>query len=302
MDVVIKAYRAIIASAPVQKDLQKSTPLLVKMLRLLFQTVGRIIPKKAAQWALGIFGRPRSRYKRKPGALFDQADRKSVDSGGLLIHCYVWESPGPSVLLVHGWETGAPHMGSLVKPLLDRGFRVIAMDGPAHGQSQGQSTNLPQFARAINDVISQLGPMAHMIGHSFGGVSSVYAMAISDKPNLDKMVLISVPNSMLRILSDFSRYLKIPAKAQLYMHQLIENTFGIILRQLEISKLGKNIEVNRVLVVHDHTDQVVPFYNALEIVHALPNACLLPCYHAGHNRILKEPQVLNTISEFLAED
>ncbi|MFW6193451.1 MAG: alpha/beta hydrolase [Gemmatimonadota bacterium] len=55
---------------------------------------------------------------------------------------YAWGEEGPTVLLVHGWSSHTGHMTGFVDPLLRRGFRVVAFDGPAHGRSPGARTDI----------------------------------------------------------------------------------------------------------------------------------------------------------------
>ena len=164
-------------------------------------------------------------------------------------------------------------------------------------------TNLPHFAAAIAEVIGEVGPVHHLIAHSFGGAASVYLA--SHQPNefpLEKMVLINVPNKLVRIIGDFARVVHLPASVELGMHRLIRKKFGVDPREMDISSLGKKMQVKEILMVHDLKDEVVPFYNALEVVHALDNACLLECRNLGHNRILKNPQVTTRVAQFLKDD
>lgn len=48
---------------------------------------------------------------------------------------------GPVVLLVHGWGDSSRSMGAFVTPLIDAGFRVVAMDLPGHGSTSGGQTD-----------------------------------------------------------------------------------------------------------------------------------------------------------------
>ncbi|MDH3711800.1 MAG: alpha/beta hydrolase [Cyclobacteriaceae bacterium] len=279
-------------------------PAIVPWLRLYFGVVGRLLPKFAAGQALRLFGTPRGRYQGKgTKSIRTKSKPFTVKSDGLKIQAYLWENDGPTVLLVHGWETGGMHMSSFVEPLCALGFQVVAIDGPAHGNSQGEQTNLPHFAAAIFSVIQNLGSVNHIIAHSFGGAASVYlASQYSQQVPLDKMVLINVPNRLERIIGDFARFLRLPAKVELAMQEGIMKKFEVDPKEIQISKMGKYMEVNEILVVHDRFDDIVPLYNGLEIVHGLEQACLLECENLGHNRILKNPQVITRIGQFLKDD
>ncbi len=220
---------------------------------------------------------------------------------GTSLHSYLWDNHGPTVLLVHGWETGGLHLFGFVEPLWSLGFRIIAMDGPAHGRSSGSFTNLPHFAEAIKQNVKAFGGVDHIIAHSFGGAASTYA-AYSTKIPLEKLVLVNVPNKLPRIIGDFTRYLRIPKRVEQQMKQLIQKRFKVDPEKMEISSIGKETNIKKILVVHDRHDEIVPFYNALEVGHALHQAEVLPCENLGHNRILKNPQVTTRVAQFLKDD
>jgi pimeloyl-ACP methyl ester carboxylesterase len=42
-------------------------------------------------------------------------------------------------------------MGLFINPLVDAGYRVIAFDAPAHGDSGGKRTSLLEFAQIVHD-------------------------------------------------------------------------------------------------------------------------------------------------------
>ena len=200
----------IVADKPLKTREAPKTPWLVRGLRIYFALFGRLAPRLVARQALDLFGKPQHRYQRKPAAaIMQKAQSVRVNSAGLDLQTYIWENNGPTVLLVHGWETGGLHLFSFVEPLWSLGFRIIAMDGPAHGASQGNRTNLTHFAESIKQIYQQLGPVDHIIAHSFGGAASAF-MAATWGIKLSKLVLINVPNKLERILGDFTNYLSIP--------------------------------------------------------------------------------------------
>ncbi len=291
----------VLERAPKQRKMGKP-PWFMGLFRVYFQVVGRIIPRIVARQAIALFGKPQRRYKRLPSkSIMDKSKKFQVVSDSLQITGHLWDNSGPTVLLVHGWETGGLHLSGFVEPLWSLGFRIVAMDGPAHGESEGIRTNLPHFARAIVQVMDKIGPVHHIIAHSFGGAASSY-MAATTGIKLNKLVLISVPNKLVRIVGDFAQYLRIPAIVERKMHQVILEVFQIDPYEMDISKLGDQMNVDEILVVHDKGDQIVPFYNALEITHGLDQACILPCENLGHNSILKNPQVTTRVAQFLKDD
>jgi hypothetical protein len=54
-----------------------------------------------------------------------------------------------------------------------------------------------------------------------------------------------------------------------------------------------------VLVVHDPEDKEVPFAHGAAIAHAAPNGALMEKKGVGHQRILKDADVVRATVEFL---
>ena len=276
-------------------------PWSVKLARIYFSVVGRILPRVSAGQALQLFSKPRTRFStRKYDALVKSSEGFQVNSNGNKINGRIWDNKGPSVLLVHGWETSGLHLGAFIEPLWTSGFRVVIFDGPAHGVSQGKYTNLPDFAGAIQQISVEVGPVKHIIAHSFGGFASVFmASQLSSEFQFKNLVLISVPNKLTRVINDFATMLNLPNRVVKEMIELIREFFNTDPEIIESAKLGQTMNVERVLVVHDRKDDIVPFHNGLEIVHDLPNAQLLETENLGHNRLLKNSKVISSIVQFI---
>ena len=74
----------------------------------------------------------------------------------------------------HGWGAEASFLAAFAEPLRRLGFRVLALDLPAHGRSAGTRTNLAACARAAHRIAASFSPIAGMIGHSLGGLISLW--------------------------------------------------------------------------------------------------------------------------------
>ena len=94
-----------------------------------------------------------------------------VTAGGLRWHVQVSPNEGPVALLVHG--TGAStHSWRRLAPLLARHYRVVAMDLPGHGFTQGLpagAVSLPGIARVLGELLRELQLEPQLaVGHSAG--------------------------------------------------------------------------------------------------------------------------------------
>src|SRR5919107_5916537 len=143
-------------------------------IRLFFAVVGRLTPTLAGRLAAKLFARPR-RHARpaRESELIARGTRVALPDG---LHATAWGA-GPTVLLVHGWEGRGAQLGAFVDPLVAAGYRAVALDGPAHGDSPGRTTTGPEFARALITTRDVVGSLAGVIGHSFGGFTALLALS-----------------------------------------------------------------------------------------------------------------------------
>ena len=64
---------------------------------------------------------------------------------------------GPTVLLAHGWNSRGSHWISFIEALNAAGFRAVAVDAPAHGDSPGTQTNAFHYGMELFGVGRELG-------------------------------------------------------------------------------------------------------------------------------------------------
>ncbi|MDB4883556.1 MAG: hypothetical protein JWL95_2322, partial [Gemmatimonadetes bacterium] len=165
-----------------------------------FTIVGWLSPALAGRLAAALFARPR-RHARpaRERELIARGEPLSLPNG---LRATAWGA-GPAVLLVHGWEGRGAQLGALVDPLVAAGYRVVALDGPAHGDSAGRSTSAPEFALSMGAVREAVGPLAALVGHSFGGFTAM--LAVSRGLSVDRLVIIAAPSSVPEVIDDFAR-------------------------------------------------------------------------------------------------
>ncbi|NJM25968.1 MAG: alpha/beta hydrolase [Bacteroidia bacterium] len=94
-------------------------------------------------------------------------------TNGRRVQIYLW-GEGPCLLFVHGWAGRGTQFRKFIEFAVEHGYQAAAIDGPAHGRSDGSKTNLLEFAEAIQISVGVLKPAA-IVAHSFGGVASLYA-------------------------------------------------------------------------------------------------------------------------------
>src|SRR5262249_51762938 len=100
----------------------------------------------------------------------NRGQRFSFESSQGQVVGWSWGAGAP-VLLVHGWSGRAGQLTTLAEALSFEGYRAIALDLPAHGESSGKRTSLVHFADAIADAFRLFGPLHAVIAHSLGAAA-----------------------------------------------------------------------------------------------------------------------------------
>ena len=92
----------------------------------------------------------------------------SVD--GVAIHSSV-QGAGKTIIFVHGWTCDETGWDAQV-PAFDHGYRVVTLDLPGHGKSDGPTDgkfSMELFARAVDAVRAEVGAdKVVLVGHSMG--------------------------------------------------------------------------------------------------------------------------------------
>ena len=88
---------------------------------------------------------------------------------------------GPLVILIHGWEGRSTQMTIIAKKLASLGFKAVAVDIKAHGESDGRKVSFKDYIEDIDALIKHLDQDVHaMLGHSAGGLCMMAAREILD--------------------------------------------------------------------------------------------------------------------------
>jgi pimeloyl-ACP methyl ester carboxylesterase len=277
--------------------------LLLSALRGTFALLGTVSPPLAAHLARRLFLTPPPRRRSKSRAELDclrAGERRAIPGlPGLVARSW---GQGPSVLLVHGWGGRSGQLHAFVPPLVEAGYRVVALDGPAHGDSTGARTDMMRFSDAIRalveDVAAAPGGLHAVIAHSFGAACTLYAL--QSAPAV-KLVLISCPPHAIWATERFGAVLRIPSSTLARMRELIAREHQHRFRWEELSLVTLAARCpSEVLVVHDEQDLLVPYEeSAREILRAAPWLEHLATQGLGHRNLLAAPAVITRVCEFL---
>ena len=267
---------------------------LLALVRAFFAVLGAVSPAAAGRLALRLFCTPRRHHR--PGwerHLAGTGDTLRVGPG---LAAHAWGA-GPIVLLLHGWEGRGTQLGRFVEPLAAAGCRVIALDLPAHGESAGARTDLIECTEALRKVGRDVGPIAGIVAHSFGG--AITTLALERGLDAEAIVLIAAPSSIDDVVRRFGKLTGLRGRSMQAFRAGLERQTGVRLADVEIFERVAALRVPA-LIVHDRGDTEVPFHDAERLAAQWPGATLLATERLGHRRILKDDAVIRQAVAFVA--
>jgi pimeloyl-ACP methyl ester carboxylesterase len=267
--------------------------------RVLLRRLGEIAPNFAAE-------RMKRRYLTPPRSQ-PRPDSRAILAHGLALHltfgrhrlaAWSW-GEGPTVALLHGWGGNAGQMTPFVEPLVAAGFRVVAADAPAHGASPGTLSSLPDLARLVARIALDEGPLHGVIAHSLGGAAATLAMA--DGLDVERAVFIAPPIDGERWFHHFAAQSGASAEVTAEAKRRIAQYAGLDWRRMNLAvAIRQNPRLNRpLLVLHDEDDRQVPWHAGAVVAQDWPQARLITTRGLGHNRILRDPLVVESAIAFM---
>ena len=270
------------------------------MVRAGFVLAERVGPSLGARWAERLwFTVPRSptpaAVPMTPGTSIE------VEVDGTRVVGEVWGS-GPNVYLLHGWGGRRTSLGAMATALVSAGFRVIAFDGPGHGESvPGPSgrrrATLIEIADAIKAAVAEGGPVHGVVAHS-GGCMAL-ALAMQDGLEVPRAAFVAP-------LADFAPYVPLflsrlgigQKTADLLIHR-VEERVGVPISAFDMVAMAPEFSSTELLLIHDRDDAETSWEGSAAIAGAWPGARLVTTTGLGHNRILRHPEILTEITSFM---
>jgi pimeloyl-ACP methyl ester carboxylesterase len=207
---------------------------------------------------------------------------------------------GPTVLLVHGWSDRASRLGAFVEPLVASGFRAVAVDLPAHGDSPGRMTNAYEAAEALQSVSEHLGGVYGVVAHSMGGAETLLAIREGFAP--ERVVLLASAVRLRHAVDQFSAMFGLPRATMTALSAAIERRFGSqVWDDLSADRIAAHLGDIPALLFHDGDDTQVTRKDAELLASAWPGARLVTTSGLGHDRLLRDPDVVQQAVAFLYE-
>ena len=257
----------------------------------------------SSQWgasvAFNIFCTPYRKPRNVAPPIFNQATTIEIQVDGLAIHGYQWNAESDKkILILHGFESRAYNFDRYVTPLLNKGYGVVAMDGKAHGNSEGKTTTAPEYAEMIKVLEAKLGKFDGFISHSFGGIALCLYQENHNNPAA-KMVLIAPATETKSAIDLFSHFFGLNARIKESIYAYIKNKSGNDISHYSINRIAPKL-ANPILWIHDKDDDITPLSDVKPLLAISPSHIeFMFTEGLGHRKIYKDPVVMKRIIDFI---
>jgi pimeloyl-ACP methyl ester carboxylesterase len=250
----------------------------------------------ASKQALNLFATPRKgRYTESQKETVNSASVETVIHHNIKITTYQWAGRNKTVLLAHGWESNASRWKYLLKHFKEQDYNIIALDAPAHGNSGGKQFNALLYSECINTVAQHFKPDV-LIGHSVGGMASVFCMHNHDLPTVKKLILLGAPANFTDVFARYKEMMGFNSRISKGLDSIIIKRFNNPVDYFSAANFTKAFEADG-LIVHDQNDKIIPYEDALLFANCYQNSELITTEGFGHG--LKDKSLTPQLISFI---
>ena len=257
--------------------------ILAKSVGLYINLLSYVFPKKASQLAYGFFSEPGTGklFSDELPEVLKNAKTEILQKDEHQFPIYIWEGNETTVLLVHGWESNASRWENFLPYLKKSGSTIIALDAPGHGLSSGKEFSVPKYAEFVNVVVEKYKPR-FLVGHSMGGVTSLYYQHLYQNEEIKKMVIIGAPSDLQTLISNYAKLLSLNMRAVSMIENHFLEHFKIKMEEFSGKIFGSKIKIKG-LIAHDIDDDVVSFEEAKKNASNWKDATFIETRGLGHS-------------------
>lgn len=218
----------------------------------------------------------------------------TVDEQKIALH--KWGTGSKKILFVHGWMSNAQRWQPYVDSLNLKEYTAYALDGPAHGLSEGTSLNVEVYRKAIIQSLDIIGTVDTIVCHSLGSMVTGYAYLVNPKLDIDHYIIMGTPSGMDAIFHYFQAMLKLSDKAIANLKIKANQILKIPSNDVSIINFFSKVE-KPTLVIHEKTDLVTPFQPIEKGIQQ--NAHIQSYFTQGLGHNLESEEVVNRVLEYI---
>lgn len=271
---------------------------LVKLVGTYINALSYVSKSYAANTALILFSKPRKgKITEVQAAFLETSIKEKLCYQSKEIMTYQWAGSKETILLVHGWESNSGRWKPLINHLKKEDYNIIALDAPAHGNSGSKHFNAIMYSEFIHVVAKKFKPSI-IIGHSVGGMATIFFQNKYQFKSIEKLVLLGAPSDFKDVLKRYTDMLGYNKQVIDQINLLIERRFGAPPESFSTATSCKTITAES-LIIHDKHDDIIPYEDAIHIKNSFKNSKLITTKNLGHS--LNHKTVTSYISEFIED-
>ena len=266
---------------------------------LYFNILGLFSSKKASEKAFKLFSHPRKGKlnKVKISKMLLEATHENLIFENNTYQIYIWKGNAEIILLVHGWESNSSRWKKLLPYLKKTGKTIVSIDAPAHGLSTGKEFTVANYAKVLTELTKKYNPK-FIIGHSIGGLASIYYQYLNQNKNLEKMVLLGTPSDFEIIVKNYCHTISLNSIVKSELENRFLEKFSMKLIDFSGAKFATKIKT-KTLIIHDEHDQVVSINEGKKIARSMINSQFIITNNLGH--ALQTKKIFIEISSYILE-
>ncbi|MBC7004449.1 alpha/beta fold hydrolase [Photobacterium sp. BZF1] len=194
---------------------------------------------------------------------------------------------GPTWVLGHGWSGSSRQFYSLMEHIAASGYKALAFDNPAHGESEGRFGHLPGFVAAFDNILEQQESIAGVVAHSMGGAMVLESRhpQLQDKPVLLVAPVLNYTENLVSAVAQSGYSMKL-------FHDVVDDIAKQYQYPLDSIDPMHRLEGrgSKAVIVHDKYDRFASYAHS-ELASANQHVTLIATEGLGHGRILQSEQL-----------
>lgn len=246
------------------------------------QVLSLFSSKKATKKAFNIFCTPlKGKAKPRHQDFFDTSLQERHQINEHQIATYHWKGEGKTILLLHGWESNSFRWKNLVEKLKEKNYNIIAVDAPSQGNSTGKYLNVPVYTECVKHIINIYKPSI-LVGHSLGGMTSIYYQYKNQNPTINKIIALGPPSELSIFIKAFKETLRLSDNFIKKLESYIYQTFNFYPKDFSIAKFASTLNVDGLLILEKY-DHLAPYKYSKPIAENWENCSLIVVENIGHS-------------------
>jgi len=269
-------------------------------IRTKFKLLSAISKRKAAEKLFKLFCTPQYRNRKRLPPIFEKSEKLHFSFEENTIRGYRWNHPSDKKLLIlHGFESSVINFDRYVRPLVTKGYEVLAFDAPAHGRSTGKMINAVIYKDVIHHINNTYGPITSFIAHSLGGLALSLFLEETKHDEGYKVALIAPAVETTTAINSYFKFLRLNDDLRTEFDIMVEQIGGRRPEWYSVARASEKIKAS-VLFLQDKEDDMTPLQDVEPIIQKnYPNFRFMITEGLGHRKIYRDNKCSKAIIEFL---